>query len=144
MKTTLISLLLAASASAFAANHEVKMFNTGTDGGMVFEPGFLQAEPGDTITFKPAHKGHWVESKAVPEGAKPFASKADETLTVTLDREGLYVYTCPPHRMMNMNAVIRVGKALPNQTQAQAAADELEKRAMQNKGRLKKYMQQVK
>ena len=45
--------------------------------------------------------------------------------------------------MMNMSGVIQVGKPV-NKAQAQAVADELEKRAMQNKGRLKAYMQQVK
>ena len=45
--------------------------------------------------------------------------------------------------MMNLRGVIQVGKPV-NKAKAQAVADELEKRAMQNKGRLKKYMEQVK
>ena len=143
MKPTLFALLLAAAGSAFAANHEVQMLDNGKDGSMVFEPALVKAQPGDTVTFKPTNKGHWVQSKAVPQGAQEFLSKEDQAFTVKLDKEGVYVYTCPPHRTMNMSGIIQVGKAV-NRAQAQAAVDELEKRSMQNKGRLKKYMQQVK
>ena len=87
MKKSLFLLMLTASLSAYAANHEVKMLDNG--------------------------------------------------------KEGVYVYTCPPHRMMNMSGVIQVGKPV-NKVKAQAVVDELENRAMQSKGRLKKYMQQVK
>ena len=93
MKKSLFLLMLTASLSAYAANHEIKMLDNGKDGSMVFEP--------------------------------------------------VYVYTCPPHRMMNMSGVIQVGKPV-NKAKAQAVVDELENRAMQSKGRLKKYMQQVK
>ncbi|ASK26816.1 pseudoazurin [Neisseria chenwenguii] len=143
MQKSLFTLLLTASLSAFAANHEVKMLDNGKDGSMVFEPGFINAKVGDTVTFKPTHKGHWVQSKVLPEGVGEFLSKADQEFILKLTKEGVYVYTCPPHRMMNMSGVIQVGKAV-NKAQAQAAADELEKRSMQNKGRLKKYMSQVK
>ncbi len=143
MKKSLFALLLTASVSAFAANREVRMLDTGKDGGMVFEPAVIKAAVGDTVTFKPTHKGHWVQSKAVPEGAEEFLSELDKEFTLKLTKEGVYVYTCPPHRLMNMSGVIQVGKPV-NQVQAQAAVDEMEKRAMQNKGRLKKYWEQVK
>ena len=143
MKKTLLALMLAASAGAFAANREVKMLDTGKDGGMVFEPGYVKAQPGDTVTFKSVNSGHWVQSKALPEGAADFLSEDGKDFTLKLDKEGVYVYVCPPHRMMNMSGVIQVGKPV-NKAKAQAVADELEKRAMQNKGRLKKYMEQVK
>ena len=143
MKKSLLILALAAATSAFAANHEIKMLDTGKDGGMVFEPGFVKAQPGDTVTFKATNSGHWVQSKALPEGAKEFLSEDGKDFTLKLDKEGVYVYVCPPHRMMNMSGVIQVGKPV-NKAKAQEVADELEKRAMQNKGRLKKYMEQVK
>ena len=136
-------LLMLLCGSAFAAQHEIKMLDTGKDGGMVFEPPVLKAAVGDTVVFKASNKGHWVQSKAVPEGAKEFLGEADQDFTLKLEKEGVYVYTCPPHRMMNMSGVIQAGKAV-NKAQAQAAADEMERRAMQNKGRLKKYMQEVK
>ena len=58
MKTLLLAAALALTAStAFAADHEVKMMNFGEEGGMVFEPGFLKVEPGDTVTFVPTNSG---------------------------------------------------------------------------------------
>lgn len=143
MKKILMTALMALSTTAFAANHEVKMLDNGKDGGMVFEPGFLKAEVGDTVTFKPTHKGHWVQSRAVPEGIDKFLSKEDEEFTLTLTKEGVYVYICPPHRMMNMSGIIQVGNPV-NKDAAQAEVDKLEKRATENKGRLAEYMAQVK
>lgn len=143
MKKILMTALMALSTTAFAANHEVKMLDSGKDGGMVFEPGFLKAEVGDTVTFKPTHKGHWVQSRAVPEGVDKFLSKEDEEFTLTLTKEGVYVYVCPPHRMMNMSGIIQVGNPV-NKDAAQAEVDKLEKRATENKGRLAEYMAQVK
>ncbi|MDO4641938.1 MAG: plastocyanin/azurin family copper-binding protein [Neisseria sp.] len=142
MKHLLLALALA-SGGAFAANHEVKMLDNGPGGNMVFEPAFLKVAPGDTVTFKPVNTGHWVQSKAVPPGAAEFLSQADKPFSVKLEKEGVYVYTCPPHRMMNMSGIIQVGKPV-NKAAAQAVATELDKRAMQNKGRLTKLMQKVK
>ena len=138
---------LAALTFAFgaqAAHHEIKMLNTSDEGSMVFEPGFLKANVGDTVTFKPTNKGHFVHSKAVPEGATKFASEEDEELTITLDKEGLYVYTCPVHRPMNMNGLIQAGENPTNKEQAEKAVKDLEKRATSNQGRLAKYFEQVK
>ncbi|MGX2968995.1 pseudoazurin [Ursidibacter sp. B-7004-1] len=143
MKKILITTLMAISSSAFSAHHEVKMLDTGKEGGMVFEPGYLKVEVGDTITFKATNKGHWVQSRAIPEGAEKFLSKENEELTLTLTQEGVYVYVCPPHRMMNMSGIIQVGNPV-NKEAAQAEVDKLEKRATQNKGRLAEYMAQVK
>lgn len=142
MKKSLIVALLALSSSAWAANHEVKMLDNGKDGSMVFEPGFVKAKVGDTVTFKPTHKGHWVQSRALPSGVEKFLSKEDEEFTLTLTQEGLYVYVCPPHRMMNMAGIIQVGQAV-NKDDAQKEVDKLEKRATENKGRLNEYMEQV-
>ena len=143
MKKLLLLALATFSASTFAANYEVKMLDNGKDGGMVFEPGFLKAEVGDTVTFKPTNKGHWVQSKAVPEGAEKFLSKEDEEFTVTLNKEGVYVYVCPPHRIMNMSGIIQVGNAV-NKEAAQAEVEKIEKRTTENKGRLFEEMEQVK
>ena len=81
--------------------------------------------------------------KALPDGVADFLSEDGKDFTLKLDKEGVYVYTCPPHRMMNMSGVIQVGKPV-NKAKAQAVVDEMENRAMQSKGRLKKYMAQVK
>ena len=49
---------LALTAPAMAAEHTVKMLNRGEAGIFVFEPAYLQVEPGDTVTFEPTDKGH--------------------------------------------------------------------------------------
>ncbi|MFA9500900.1 pseudoazurin [Mannheimia sp. E30BD] len=131
------------STSTFAAHHEIKMLDNNAEGSMVFEPGYLKAEVGDTITFIPTDKGHWVESRAIPEGAEKFLSKEDEKFTLTLTHEGVYVYYCPPHRTMNMTGIIQVGKSV-NLEAAQKEVDKIEKRTKENKGRLFEYFDQVK
>ncbi|MEG9489455.1 pseudoazurin [Mannheimia indoligenes] len=130
------------SVSTFAAHHEIKMLDNNAEGGMVFEPGYLKAEVGDTITFIPTDKGHWVESRAIPEGAEKFLSKEDEQFTLTLTHEGVYVYYCPPHRTMNMSGIIQVGKPV-NREAAQKEVEKIEKRTKENSGRLFDYFDQV-
>ncbi|WP_150538574.1 pseudoazurin [Actinobacillus vicugnae] len=143
MKKLLFSTLLIFSGGLFAAEYEVKMLDNGKDGGMVFEPGFLKAEVGDTVTFVPTHKGHWVQSKVVPEGAEKFLSKEDEKFSLTLTHEGVYVYVCPPHRMMNMSGIIQVGQPT-NLDNATKEVEKIEKRTTEHKGRLFEYLDQVK
>ncbi|TGV95897.1 pseudoazurin, partial [Mesorhizobium sp. M2D.F.Ca.ET.145.01.1.1] len=47
---------------AQAADHQVQMLNKGEKGVMVFQPDFVQAAPGDTVTFVPTDKGHDAET----------------------------------------------------------------------------------
>ena len=67
----------------------------------------------------------------------------DEEITVKLDREGVYLYVCDPHKVMAMAGVIQVGKAT-NLKKAKAEADKLSKTFVMNKDRLAKLMEQVK
>lgn len=113
MKTlfiTLAMIMAAGAGPALAAEHKVLMLNYGKDGSMVFEPSYVKAEPGDTITFVPQNSSHSVQSYVTPEGASPWKSKIDEAYTVTVEREGVYLYYCPPHLMMSMVGVVQVGK----------------------------------
>jgi pseudoazurin len=98
--------------AAQAADHQIQMFDKGEKGVMVFQPDFVQAAPGDTVTFVPTDKGHDAESiwGMIPEGAKTFRGKSSEQITVTLDKEGVYGVKCAPHYGMGMVAVIVVGK----------------------------------
>lgn len=137
-------LFLALSGSAFAANHEIQMLNSNEHGSMMFEPMVLKANVGDTVTFKAVNKSHFVKSQAVPEGAEKFSSEEDQEITITLNKEGLYVYTCPVHRSMNMNGIIQVGNDLSNRDKAEKAVLDLEKKAMSNKGRLLAAFEQIK
>jgi pseudoazurin len=88
------------------------MLNKGEKGAMVFQPNFVQAAPGDTITFVPTDKGHDAESikGMIPDGAEPFKGKISEKITVTLNAEGVYGVKCTPHYGMGMVALIVVGK----------------------------------
>mgnify|MGYP002756551995 CR=1 FL=1 len=144
MKKTLILTAALLTTAAHAAEHEIKMLDIGSDKApMVFEPAVLKIAPGDTVTFLPTTRGHNVESKLVPDGAETFKSELDEKYSVKLEKEGVYVYVCPPHSMMNMVGVIQVGEAT-NMDAVNTRVPKLEKRAMSNKGRLTKYIEQLK
>ena len=97
---------------AQAADHQVQMLNKGDKGAMVFQPDFIQAAPGDTVTFVPVDKGHDAESikGMIPEGAEPFKGKMNEQITVTFDKEGVYGVKCTPHFGMGMVALVVVGQ----------------------------------
>lgn len=128
--------------STSAAEHIVEMLNRGPDGTMVFAPGVVHADVGDTITFKAVKSGHYVKSYAVPEGAEAWSSPIHEDYSVTLTEEGLYLYACPPHIVMAMVGIVQVGK--PTQNAAfDEAVDALEKRFAQNKDRLSGYIEQL-
>jgi pseudoazurin len=136
-------MLSAACAGAMAADHQVKMVNTGKDGTMVFEPGFLQVAKGDTVKFIKVDVSHNSASVVTPSGAASWKGKPDEEILVKLDQEGVYVYVCEPHKMMAMAGVIQVGKPV-NLAEAKKGADALSKSFVMNKDRLTKYMAQVK
>lgn len=103
---------LMALSPALAEEFVVEMLNKGTKGVMVFEPDFVQAQPGDTIKFVPTDKGHNVESIKgfLPDGVKKFRSKPNVEYVLTVDAEGLYGIKCTPHYAMGMVALISVGE----------------------------------
>ena len=107
--TSLAALLLATA--AYAENFDVKMLNKGAEGAMVFEPAFVKAALGDTITFISTDKGHNVEGieGMLPVGFDAFKSGMGEDYVLTLAAEGLYGLKCTPHYSMGMVALIQVG-----------------------------------
>lgn len=110
MAAAVLALMLTGAAQA--ADHQVKMLNKGEKGSMVFEPDFVLAAPGDTVTFVPTDKSHNAESikGMIPEGAEPFKGKTNEQVVVTLGADGVYGVKCLPHYGMGMVALIVVGK----------------------------------
>ena len=110
MAAAVLALMLTGAAQA--ADHQVKMLNKGEKGSMVFEPDFVVAAPGDTVTFVPTDKSHNAESikGMLPEGAEPFKGKTNEQVVVTLGADGVYGVKCLPHYGMGMVALIVVGK----------------------------------
>jgi len=123
MKGLLLGALaaLALASSAVAAEIEVKMLDKGAEGMMVFEPALVKIEPGDSVKFIAASKGHNVESikGMIPAEATPFAGKVSQDTTVTFDKPGVYGVKCLPHYGMGMVALIVVG---PPTNQADAMA----------------------
>lgn len=144
MKHAVLGIALSlACAGAMAADHQVRMLNTGKDGTMAFEPGFLRVAKGDTVKFVKVDPSHNSASVLVPAGATPWKGRPDEEITVKLDQEGVYLYVCDPHKVMGMAGVIQVGKPV-NLAEAKGQAETLSKSFVMNKDRLAGYMAQVK
>jgi len=142
MKFTLAVIFSTLSFGALAAEHIVEMKNAGKDGSMVFEPGYLEANPGDTVKFVLAAPAHNSVSVAVPEGAQSWSGEMNQEITVTLSEEGVYVYKCTPHAPLNMAGVIKVGSPT-NYDAAKAAVEQLTAAAAINKDRLTGYFSNV-
>ena len=144
-KLTLVSLCVFtfATLAVPAATIEIRMKNSGQDGVMTFEPGFVQAQVGDTVTFIPTDRAHNSSSVLVPAGAKEWKGKMDQKLSVKLEAEGVYLYKCDPHLPMGMVGLIQVGQA-KNRAEAKEKADVLAKGFAMNKERLVKYLGQIK
>jgi len=139
----LFSIALVYQASAWSAEHTIKMLNKGADGIMVFEPGYLKVEKGDTVKFTATDIGHDSVSSYVPKGATAWKGDNSKDITIVLDTEGLYLYKCTPHSVMGMVGVIQVGNVKDKAASEKAAAT-LNSTVMMNKERLTKYMAEVK
>ena len=130
------------SSITFAVGHEVKMLNSGSEGFMVFEPAVLRVEVGDTVTFKATDMAHNSASimGMIPEGANSWDGAMSQDVTVTVNKEGVYVYQCTPHSMMAMVGVIQVGGSLSNMDSIQAKVASVKAGFVTNKERLDTYL----
>lgn len=139
----ILSVILFSSFAA-AAEHTVKMKNMGADGPMVFEPAVLKVAVGDTVHFEPTDMAHNSESVEglIPEGASPWKGEMSQKVSVTVDKQGVYVYQCLPHAMMAMVGVIVAGEP-KNLDAVKANAPALEAKFVMNKERLANYFTQV-
>lgn len=127
------------TSSLYAADHEVKMLNSGKDGTMVFEPAVLKVAVGDTVKFVSTDAGHNSVSDFTPEGATTWKGEIGEEVSVTIDKEGVYIYSCDPHKVMAMFGVIQAGEA-KNLDGAMKAAKDLSANAVMSKDRLEGYL----
>ena len=111
MKKTILKLFFLVALTIYAAEHEVKMLNFGDEGSMIFAPGFLKVEVGDTVHFKSVDMAHNSESVAglIPAKATPWKGEINQDISITLNEEGVYVYQCTPHLILGMIGVIQVG-----------------------------------
>ncbi len=149
MKTSLPIVIMLATlllpGSIYAAEHQVKMLNSGADGYMVFEPAVLSVQMGDTVTFVATDMAHNSASIAgmIPEGASPWYGEISTDIAVTFDQAGVYVYQCTPHAMMAMVGVINVGEGKGNLTAIKTAAEKKSTGFVANKERLDNYLAQL-
>ncbi len=97
---------------ALAEEHEVRSVSHRNYESMFFEPHFLTAEPGDSVAFVVTDSDHQPQSVFVPAGAEHWKAERGKSITVTFDREGLYIFDCAYHNVMGMAGVIRVGRAV--------------------------------
>ena len=149
MKTSLPIVIMLATlllpGSIYAAEHQVKMLNSGADGYMVFEPAVLSVQMGDTVTFVATDMAHNSASIAgmIPGGASPWYGEISTDITVTFDQAGVYVYQCTPHAMMAMVGVINVGEGKGNLAAIKTAAVKKSTGFVANKERLDNYLAQL-
>lgn len=135
-----VATLLSMSSMSFAAEHTVKMLNSNHEGIMVFEPGFLKIEKGDTVYFEATDAGHDAVSAVAPGGDWKVGFSGGK---VTFNEEGVNIYYCTPHKAMGMYGVIQVGKAT-NKADAVERGKAIDASFAMNQGRLVNYLNQIK
>lgn len=130
---------------AHAAEYEVKMLNSGSEGFMVFEPAVLSVEVGDTVNFVATDMAHNSASipGMIPDGAAAWDGELSKDIAVTFEQPGVYAYQCTPHAMMAMVGVINVGQGAENLAAVKAAAAGKKTSFVTNQDRLDNYLAQV-
>ena len=129
-----------------AENFNVKMVNTDASGQvMVFDPPFVKANLGDTVTFLPTDMLHNSQSVPglVPSSANAWNGAMNEKITIKLNAEGVYVYQCTPHIALGMIGIIQVGNPI-NIDDIQNSISSLESMIVMNKERVREYLEKVK
>ena len=144
LKLLLALSLLFALSLAGAAEHTVEMKNMGADGPMVFEPAVIKVAVGDTVNFVLIDQLHNSESVEglTPEGSVTWQGGMNQNISVTLDKEGVYVYQCTPHVMLGMVGVIVAGDPV-NLEAIKSDSKTLSGMFVMNKDRLDKYLSQI-
>ena len=141
------SIFLIALLTSFVAaeNFDVKMVNADASGQvMVFDPPFIKANVGDTVTFLPTDMLHNSQSVPglIPSSANSWNGAMNEKITVELNVEGVYVYQCTPHIALGMIGVIQVGSPT-NIDDVKNSVSSLESMIVMNKERVQQYLSQV-
>lgn len=145
MRKSIFFIILLTSFVA-AENFDVKMVNADASGSvMVFDPPFIKANVGDTVTFLPTDMLHNSQSVPglIPSSANSWNGAMNENITVELNTEGVYVYQCTPHIALGMIGVIQVGNP-SNIDDIKKSITSLESMIVMNKERVQQYLQLVK
>ena len=115
VKLLAVAALIALPLPAIAADVSVDMLNKHpeTRDRNVFFPAVVRIDPGDTVNWLAADRGHNVEfvRGAIPDGVKPFRSKLNKDVSFTFKEPGVYVYKCTPHYGQGMVGIVVVGDA---------------------------------
>ena len=133
------------SSAVFAAEHTVEMKNSGKEGIMLFEPSVLTVNVGDTVHFVPsdfAHNSASIEG-LTPNGSVTWVGEVSKKVSVTIDKEGIYVYQCDPHSVMAMVGVIVAGEPT-NKDDIFNKAVKYSENFVANKERLINYLSKIK
>tara|TARA_B100000963_G_scaffold108240_1_gene94147 strand:- start:1 stop:438 length:438 start_codon:yes stop_codon:yes gene_type:complete len=141
------SLFILALLTSFVAaeNFDIKMVNADASGQvMVFDPPFVKANIGDTVTFLPTDMLHNSQSVPglIPSSASSWNGAMNEKIVIELKTEGVYVYQCTPHIALGMIGVIQVGEAV-NFDEVRNSISSLESMILMNKERVQQYLGQV-
>ena len=141
------SIFFLALLTSFVAgeNFDVKMVNADSSGQvMVFDPPFIKANVGDTVTFLPTDMLHNSQSVPglIPSSANSWNGAMNEKITIELNAEGVYVYQCTPHIALGMIGVIQVGSPT-NIDDVRNSVYSLESMIVMNKERVQQYLSQV-
>lgn len=106
--------------------HEIQMYSKDPEDPKkrnVFKPDIVRANPGDTIRFVAAQKGHnsALDKNMAPDGVELWKSKISKDFEITVTQDGTYGYFCTPHRTLGMVGLILVGDPSANYEAAKAA-----------------------
>lgn len=143
-KFIIAAAVLVASPLVSAAEHSVKLLTSGAGGQtMVMEPAYIKIAAGDTINFSPSDTSHNAQSVSTPVGAEAFETPMGQTVTVTFDQEGVYIYKCLPHLALGMVGVVQVGEAV-NLEAAKKDGEALSAMIYMNKEQLTEALAQIK
>ena len=112
------AMLLAVPATAYGADVTVEMLNKDPNSKErnIYAPGLVQVEPGDTVSWIAADRGHNVEfvQGAFPERVDRFRSSLGKDVSYTFTVPGIYVYKCTPHYGLGMVGFVVVGEIPDN------------------------------
>ncbi|MFU8881535.1 MAG: pseudoazurin [Rhodobacterales bacterium] len=125
---------------------EVEMLNIDPDDRqqrMLFKPGVLRVQPGDSVKFVATDRGHNAQSidGMIPDGAETFRGRVNEEIEVTFDVEGTYGYVCLPHQTMGMIGFVLVGDFTTNLEEVRSAAGSL--RGRDTARRVEAYLEEI-
>jgi pseudoazurin len=112
------AMLLAVPVTAHGADATVEMLNKDPNSKErnIYAPGLVQVEPGDTVSWIAADRGHNIEfvQGAFPEGVDRFRSSLGKDVSYTFTVPGIYVYKCTPHYGLGMVGAVVVGEIPDN------------------------------